>query len=89
MGLMRQPPSTSQFLDTTIPKLTSILRPWSSKQVRTQFDALRKSGLVSGERAAGNGPWQYRLAEEIELSTSPFRCLPPVSEIFPDTCTAD
>lgn len=89
MGLIRQSPPYSQFAETEIPRLTSILRSWSAKQVRTQFDALRKSGLISGEREAGNGPWQYRLPEQIELSASPFRCLPPVSEVFSDTCTAN
>ena len=89
MGLIRQPPSDSQFPETELPKLTSILRSWSPKQVRTQFDALRKSGLISGERQAGNGPWQYRLPEQIELSASPFRYLPPVNEVFPDTCAAN
>jgi hypothetical protein len=88
MGLVRQPPSTSLFSDTKLPKLTSILRSWSPKQVRTQFQALRKSGLISGEREAGNGPWQYRLPEELEVSSSPFCTLPTVGEVFSDTCSA-
>lgn len=88
MGLIRKSPSPKQFAETALPKLTSILRSWSLKQVRTQFDSLRKSGLISGEREAANGPWQYCLPEELEVSSSPFCNLPPVNELFPDTCTA-
>jgi hypothetical protein len=87
MGLIRKPPSDSQFPDVRLPSLTSALRSWSPKQVRTQFDSLQKSGLISGERKAGNGPWEYRLPEELQLSSSPFLTLPSVGEVFSGTCS--
>ena len=82
MGLVRQPPNERDFKDSDSRTLARMLRSWSSKQVRTSFEKLRKSGLISGAREHGNGPWQYELPEELSMASSPFRSLPPASELF-------
>ena len=65
-----------------------MLRPWSQKQVRTQFDALRKSGLITGERESGNAPWQCRLPEALDATVSPFVSLPEADDLFSETGSA-
>jgi hypothetical protein len=88
MGLVRQPPNERVFKSNDLPTLTRMLRSWSFKQVRTHFDALRKASLISGERESANAPWQYQLPEELSLSSSPFRTLPPAIELYPDQETS-
>lgn len=82
MGLVRQPPIESAFMKSEPQRLTMMLRSWSPKQVRTQFDALRKSGLITGERKAGNGSWEYRIPEELNAVSSPFDNLPKAEELM-------
>eukprot|EP00913_Durusdinium_trenchii_P013432 g12613.t1 len=82
MGLVRQPPPEREFKRSEPQTLTAILRPWSQKQVRNQFVALHKSGLITGERETGNAPWQYRLPEALDTATSPFASLPEADELF-------
>ena len=84
MGLVRQPPNERDFKSSDWRILARMLRSWSVKQVRTHFEALRKAGLISGERDSRNAPWRYRLPEELRISSSPFRSLPTVNELFPD-----
>ena len=81
MGLIRQPPSERRFKGSETRALTMVLRPWSPKKVRGHFDALRKAGLIDGERESGNAPWQFRLPKELTASTSSFQHLPPVEEL--------
>jgi hypothetical protein len=81
MGLVRRPPSERAFKRSEPQTLATILRPWSQKQVRVHFDALRKSGLITGERES-NGPWRYQLPEELHSVSSPFCNLPKVEELF-------
>ncbi|MCH8045451.1 MAG: hypothetical protein IID44_17205 [Planctomycetes bacterium] len=82
MGLVRQSPSERGFKGSETRALTVMLRPWSPKQVRGNFDALRKTGLIDGDRESGNAPWQYRLPEALSTTLSPFRSLPPAIELF-------
>ena len=82
MGLVRQPPRERDFKRSKPRTLTTILHPWSQKQVRTHFEALRKSGLITGERESGNAPWQYRLPERLSKTSSPFQSLPSANELF-------
>jgi hypothetical protein len=84
LGLVRQPRNERDFKSSNWRTLARMLRSWSFKQVRTHFEALRKSGLISGERDSRNAPWRYRLPEELSISSTPFRSLPPASELFPD-----
>ena len=88
MGLVRQPPNERDFKRSGLPILTRMLRSWSAKQVRVHFDALRKGGLISGERDSRNSAWKYRLPEELSISSSPFRSLPTANEQFSDEETA-
>ncbi|MGO8752735.1 MAG: hypothetical protein ACLQNE_42885 [Thermoguttaceae bacterium] len=76
MGLVRHPPRRDDWARASRGSLTSRLRPWSVKQVRTHFDQLRRAGLVTAERDQANGPWHYRLPEELAGSSSIFRRLP-------------
>lgn len=85
MGLVRRPPNEGDFKTTETRALVVMLRPWSQKQVRTHFDGLCKSGLITGERDSGYAPWQYLLPEELSMSSTPFRSLPPADELFPTT----
>jgi hypothetical protein len=84
MGFVRRPPNEREFKSSNWRVLARMLRSWSFKQVRTHFEALRKDGLISGERDSRNAPWRYRLPEELSISSTPFRSLPPASELFPD-----
>jgi hypothetical protein len=88
MGLVRQPPNERDFKSSDWRTLARMLRSWSFKQVRTHFEALRKSGLINSERDSRNAPWRYRLPEELSRSSSPFRSLPPANELFSDQETA-
>jgi hypothetical protein len=88
MGLVRQPPNERDFKKSGLRILTRMLRSWSAKQVRVHFEALRKGGLISGERDSRNSAWKYRLPEQLSIFSSPFRFLPPANELFPDQETA-
>ena len=85
MGLVRRPPSERDFKRSEPRKLTTMLRPWSQKQVRSHFDAPCKSSMITGERESGNAPWQYRIPEKMSNPSSPFRSLPPASVLFSET----
>jgi len=85
MGLVRQPPSERDFKSSKPRTLARMLRSWSYKQVRANFEKLHKSGLIGGAREHGNGPWQYELPEELSTTSSPFRTLPPANEVFEET----
>ena len=82
MGFVRHPPNERDFKSSEPRTLARMLRSWSSKRVRTSFEILYKSGLISGAREHGNGPWQYELPEELSQSSSPFRSLPTANELF-------
>ena len=82
MGLVRRPPSERDLKRSETQTLTTMLRPWSQKQTRSHLDALRKTGLIDGDRESGNAPWQYRLPEALSTTLSPFRSLPPAIELF-------
>jgi len=85
MGLVRRPPNARDFKSSEPRTLARMLRSWSYKQVRASFEKLYKSGLISGAREHGNGPWQYELPEELSTVSSPFRTLPPANEVFAET----
>ncbi|MCH7988939.1 MAG: hypothetical protein IID46_07280 [Planctomycetes bacterium] len=85
MGLVRRPPNERDFKSSDSRTLAGMLRSWTSKQVRSSFEILYKSGLISGAREHGNGPWQYELPEELSTVSSPFRSLPTASEVFAET----
>jgi hypothetical protein len=85
MGLVRHPPNERDFKSSKPRTLAGMLRSWSYKQVRASFEKLHKSGLISGAREHGNGPWQYELPEELSTFSSPFRSLPPANELFAET----
>jgi hypothetical protein len=81
MGLVRQPPAEDAWRRAGINNLTGYLRAWSSKQVRTCFERLRRAGMITAERKRANGPWQYRLPEELMGPFSVFRGLPRVPAV--------
>ena len=82
MGLVRHPPNERDFKSSEPRTLARMLRSWSYKQVRANFEKLHKSGLISGAREHGNGPWQYELPEELSKASSPFCSLPLANELF-------
>ncbi len=81
MGLAHRAPSSDAWSASTLDSLTVNLRPWSLKQVRTHFDRLRRTGLITAEREHGNGPWRYELPEELTDVACPFGALPPGEEL--------
>lgn len=81
MALVRRPPRRDAWSTTSPASLVANLRPWSLKQVRTHFDRLSREGLITAEREHGNGPWRYELPEELTDATSPFRDLPPATDL--------
>lgn len=78
MGLVRRPPEAETWRRAEVDTLTAYLRPWSAKQIRTNFDRLRKAGMISAEREHGNGPWRYALPEDLAERTGAFRRLPTI-----------
>jgi hypothetical protein len=76
MGLARQPPDGHAWARAAVDDLIGYLRPWSAKQVRTHFDELRRAGMITAERPRSNGPWCYKLPEELTGRSAAFRGLP-------------
>lgn len=84
MGLARRPPNRDDWSRTAASPLTGLLRSWTVKQVRTQFERLYRSGLITAERHPRSGPWRYLLPEEFNGTGSAFADLPPVEQLAPD-----
>lgn len=80
LGLVRRPPARDRWTSEPLESLVSCLRGWSVKQVRSHFDQLHRAGLISAERRQANGPWLYRLPEELTNRSMPFRALPTAEE---------
>ena len=85
MGLASRPPARDRWSEQTQEHLTRLLRSWTAKQVRLHFGGLQRLGLVSAERHPTNGPWCYRLPEELASRSNGFRRLPTVAELTPAT----
>jgi hypothetical protein len=70
--------------ETPVPEpvasLTSSLRSWSYKQIRTHFDRLVRDEFITAERPLRNGPWKYTLPEQL-TSRSAFHNLPSPATI--------
>ena len=81
MGLARRPPDQEAWRGAEVEALIAYLRPWSVKQVRTHFEQLRRTGMIAAEREHTNGPWRYKLPEELGRRSSAFAWLPGVQEI--------
>jgi hypothetical protein len=62
-------------------ELTERLTTWSSKQVRTHFDRLKKTGLITARRLKANGPILYELPEELANANSPYSSLPSIDPL--------
>ena len=82
MGLVRRPPPRDRWRNVEAAALAGCLRPWTAKQVRTHFDQLRRSGMITAERAAANGPWRYALPEELQGRRDAYRRLPTAAELI-------
>ena len=82
MGLLRRPPPRDHWRSVETAALLNYLRPWTAKQVRTHFDQLRRSGMITAERAAANGPWRYALPEELQGRRDAYRRLPTAAELI-------
>jgi hypothetical protein len=80
LGLVRRLPSERDWLCASSADLAKCLKPWSVKQVRTNFDTLQRRGLVTAVREHNNGPWQYELPEALTTNGSPFGGLPPLED---------
>ena len=88
MGLIRRPPQRDAWRTLEIDALLGHLRPWSAKQVRTHFDKLHRTGMITAEREHSNGPWLYRLPEEVALRSTAFGGLPNLQENAPGVQTS-
>ena len=82
MGLVRRPPPRESLAENRCRDLVNVLRPWTAKQVRTHFDQLRRSGMITAERETANGPWRYALPEELQGRHSSYRRLPTAAELI-------
>lgn len=82
MGLVRRPPEREAWRGAEVDTLIPCLRPWSSKQVRTHFDELRRSGMITAEREDANGPWRYALPEELRHRGGSYHWLPTAAELI-------
>ena len=78
MGLVRRPPERDVWQRAEVNGLIGCLRPWSSKQVRTHFEQLCRAGMITAERERGNGPWRYRLPENLTVRSNVFGGLPRI-----------
>jgi hypothetical protein len=81
MGLIRRPQQRDAWRTLEIEALLGHLRPWSAKQVRTHFDQLHRTGMITAVREHSNGPWRYRLPEEFAMRSTAFSGLPNLQEI--------
>jgi hypothetical protein len=81
LGLLGHPPGEPAWHSSPIDALLAALRPWSLKQVRTHFGRLQRDGFLTAIREHGNGPWRYRLPEELAAVSSPFRSLPRIERM--------
>ncbi len=82
MGLARRPPDREHWRNMDSAAMVGYLRPWTAKQVRTHFDQLRRTRLITAERETANGPWRYALPEELQGRRSSFRHLPTAAELI-------
>ena len=82
MGLLRRPLPRGRWRNTETVDLVNYLRPWTAKQVRTHFDQLRRSGMLTAERETANGPWRYVLPEELQGRRNAYRHLPTAAELI-------
>jgi hypothetical protein len=82
MGLMRRPPPRDRWRNVEAAAIAGCLRPWTAKQVRTHFDQLRRTGMITAEREAANGPWRYALPEELQGRRDAYRRLPTAAELI-------
>jgi hypothetical protein len=81
MGIARRQPEPGEWSNLAAGNLASLLRPWTVKQVRSHFERLHKSGLVTAERQPRNGPWRYLLPEELNMAGTAFGDLPPADQL--------
>jgi hypothetical protein len=82
MGLVRQPPPRDRWQRAEVSSQIDYLRPWAAKQVRTHFDQLHRTGMITAERATANGPWRYTLPEELVGRNSAYSGLPTAAELI-------
>jgi hypothetical protein len=80
MGLVRRPPDHEAWRRAEVGDLVACLRSWSAKQVRTHFDLLCRTGMLTAEWEHPNGPWRYGLPEELTIRSTAFGGLPPLHE---------
>ncbi len=80
MGLVRRPPRRDRSRNVKAAALVNCLRPWTAKQVRTHFNQLRCTGMITAERETANGPWRYALPEELQGRRGAYRHLPTAAE---------
>lgn len=79
---MRRPPSRDRWRNVEAAALEGCLRHWTAKQVRTHFDQLRRSGMITAERETANGPWRYALPEEFQGRRDAYRRLPMAADLI-------
>lgn len=74
---------------TKVPgELAKMLETWSEKQVRTHFHRLFTLNLITAEKTADNGRWQYDVPETLVDGYSPFNSLPKPEDLFAALRTA-
>ena len=78
MGYSGEPIAERDWRRSPARDLARRLKSWSTKQVRTHFDRLRKRGLITAERQQANGPIHYEIPEELRNVQSPYSRLPTV-----------
>jgi hypothetical protein len=81
LGLVGRAPQRDGWRGAEINGLIARLRPWSSKQVRTHFDRLQRTGMIAAKREQPNGPWRYGLPEDLTRRSSAFGWLPSPQDI--------
>ena len=74
---VRSPPSRLNSSMVNLKKTVT----WSFKQARTRFERLRNGHLVEARRRADNGPYEYRLPDELLNDNSQFIKLPTVAHV--------
>jgi hypothetical protein len=81
IGLVRPLPQDADWPSEDPTELCRQLLPWSIKQVRVHFGRLHEQGLIEAQRPQANGPWVYRLPEELTTPASAFRDLPKPEDL--------
>ena len=87
LGLARGRPDPDSWRRQPASTLATLLKSWSSKQVRTHFLRLQRAGMITSERRHENGPWCYQLPEELTYERSRFDYLPPANGLRSQTPT--